>query len=58
MTNNNLIISVVGDNSFHKEWISGNPEIDLILIYYGNNDEIFSDYTKDALMCIKQKGQK
>ena len=58
MTNNNLIISVVGDNSFHKEWISGNPEFDLILIYYGNNDDIFSDYSKDALMCIKQKGQK
>jgi len=58
MSKKNLIMSAVGDNSFHKEWISGNPEIDLILIYYGNNDEIFSDYTKDALMCIKQKGQK
>lgn len=58
MTNNNLIISVVGDKSCHKEWICGNPEFDLILIYYGNNDDIFSDYTKDALMCIKQKGQK
>jgi len=58
MTNKNLIISVVGDKSCHKEWISGDTNFDLILIYYGNNQEIFSDYTKDALMCIKQKGQK
>jgi len=58
MTNKNLIISVVGDKSCHKEWLSNNHNFDLILIYYGNNQEIFSDYTKDALMCIKQKGQK
>jgi hypothetical protein len=58
MINKKLIISAVGDNSFHKEWISANPDFDLILIYYGDNHEIFSDYKKDALMCIKQKGQK
>jgi hypothetical protein len=58
MSNKNLIISAVGDDSFHKEWINGNPEFDLILKYYGNNNDIFSDYTKDALMCVKQKGQK
>lgn len=54
----NLILAAVGDCSCHKEWIRGAPRFDLILIYFGNNDAIFSDYTKDALMCIRQKGQK
>ena len=58
MSSRNLIISAVGDHSFHKEWISGEPDFDLVLIYYGGSDEIFSDYTKDALICIRQKGQK
>ncbi len=58
MSSRNLIISAVGDHSFHKEWISGEPDFDLVLIYYGGNDEIFSNYAKDALICIRQKGQK
>lgn len=58
MTYRNLIISAVGDHSCHKEWISGDPDFDLVLIYYGGDDKIFSDYTKDALICIRQKGQK
>ena len=58
MHNRNLIISAVGEHSFHKEWMSGVPDFDLVLIYYGNNDEIFADYTKDALISIRQKGQK
>ncbi|HON58959.1 MAG TPA: DUF707 domain-containing protein [Smithella sp.] len=58
MRNRNLIISAVGDHSFHKEWISGEPDFDLVLIYYGNDDEIFTGYRKDALTAIRQKGQK
>jgi hypothetical protein len=58
MSSRNLIISAVGDSSLHKEWISGEPDFDLVLIYYGDNDEIFSDYTKDTPVCIRQKGQK
>lgn len=55
---NNLILACVGDSSCHKEWIRGIPHFDLILIYYGNNDAVFSDYAKDALMCVRQQGQK
>ena len=58
MINHNLVISVVGDYSTHKEWIRGNPEFDLALIYYGNDKEKFSNYTRDAFLCIKQKGEK
>lgn len=53
-----LILAAVGDYSCHKEWIRGDSRFDLILIYYGNDDAVFSDYTKDALICIRQKGQK
>lgn len=58
MNKKNLIISAVGDKSLHKEWINSRSVYDLILIYYGNNHDIFSDYKKDALICIKQAGQK
>lgn len=51
----NLIISTVGDDSCHKEWIKGERNFDLILIYYGDN---YVDYDNDALLFIKQKGQK
>lgn len=56
MKKNNLIISVVGDNSYHKEWIKDKCDFDLILIYYGDNNDIYNDYKKDSLICIKNKG--
>ena len=58
METKNLILATVGDNSYHKEWINGNNNFDLILIYYGDNNDIFLDYRKDAMLCINQKGQK
>jgi len=58
MKNKNLVIAAVGDSSLHKQWKSGNPAFDLILIYYGNSDLIFFDYSKDVMICIKQNGQK
>ncbi len=58
MNKDNLIISAVGDKSLHKEWIKSHSAFDVVLIYYGNNDEIYSDYKKDALICIAQTGQK
>jgi hypothetical protein len=58
MNKKNLIISAVGDDSQHKQWLSGDPAFDLILIYYGSSDVIFSDYSKDPSSCIRQKGQK
>jgi len=58
MSKKNLIISVVGDKSLHREWIDDKQTFDLILIYYGDNNEIYLDYEKNALKCIKKKGQK
>lgn len=54
----NLIISTVGDNSRHKDWINSVPNFDLVLIYYGNNDEVFDDFSNDALIAVRQEGQK
>ncbi|OGW75132.1 MAG: hypothetical protein A2Z72_06875 [Omnitrophica bacterium RBG_13_46_9] len=43
---NNLVIACVGDDSFHKHWISGaRKNFDLALIYYGN---IENRYEKEA----------
>lgn len=45
----NLIISVVGDNSYHNIWINNNPNFDLFLIYYKNNEDIIDLYKKQCL---------
>lgn len=58
MEHKQLLLSTVGNASLHKEWIAGNKNFDVILIYYGGNDEIFADYQKDAMICLNQKGQK
>lgn len=53
-----LIISAVGDDSLHSEWIAGEPEFDLCLIYYGNNDAIAEDYTGQARFFCRAQGMK
>jgi len=53
-----LVISSVGDESCHKEWVLGDAEFDLFLIYYGSNDFIFNSYKNDAIMVINKKGEK
>lgn len=35
-----LVISTVGDESLHPEWISGTPNFDLVLLYYGDDEKI------------------
>lgn len=52
----NLILSTVGDKSCHKTWIGGN--YDLIVIYYGDDDDKYEEYCHESKMCIRQKGQK
>jgi len=54
----NLIISAVGDESLHTEWIAGDPQFDLALIYYGNNETIAAAYEKEAKWLVKLKGMK
>lgn len=52
----NLIISPVGNQSLHKNWLNENQSYDLLLTYYGDSDEIFEDYKKDAILVIRDKG--
>ncbi len=54
----NLILSPAGDNSFHSEWIQGNPNFDLVLLYYGDNLEKAESYLKDTPYVYASKGFK
>lgn len=54
----NLVVCPAGDNSLHPNWINGNPEFDLALLYYGNNDEILENYKNNSKILIKKKSEK
>lgn len=54
----NLIISAVGDDSLHPEWIAGEKQFDLALIYYGNNEAIAKAYGLEAKWFVQAKGMK
>ena len=49
MIKENLIISVVGDHSYHNTWIDNNPNFDLFLINYNNNKDVIDLYKKQCL---------
>jgi hypothetical protein len=53
-----LVISTVGDESLHSEWIAGDSNFDLILLYYGNNNEIVKNYTNQTPHVYAAKGEK
>lgn len=53
-----LVISTVGDESLHHEWIQDNPMFDLVLIYYGNNEDIAKTYSKQTPHVYMAKGEK
>lgn len=53
-----LVISTVGDESLHHEWIQDNPIFDLVLIYYGNNEDIAKAYSKQTPHVYMAKGEK
>lgn len=53
-----LVISTVGDKSLHSEWISENPNFDLVLLYYGNKKEIVDKYSKETPYVYAAKGEK
>jgi hypothetical protein len=54
----NLIISAVGDESLHTEWIAGEPAFDLCLLYYGNDEKVAADYASQTPFFHKAKGNK
>ncbi len=49
------VISAVGKESLHKEWIAGNPDFDLHLLIY---DQSFNKFYNDADFISCQKGYK
>lgn len=52
----NLIIGCVGDESLHHHWMTnGNPEFDMILIYYGDEKD---KWKNDATFYWQAKGSK
>jgi hypothetical protein len=55
---NNLIISTVGDESLHHEWIKNDPNFDLVLLYYGDNSEVVNEYAKQTPYVYAAKGEK
>lgn len=54
----NLIISAVGDDSLHKEWIAGQPDFDLCLLYYGTNPDIAKEYASHSAYFMQARGMK
>jgi len=56
--NSNLIISAIGDESLHPKWVKDQPNFDLVLLYYGNDEKIAEsnvEYTPHVYMA---KGEK
>jgi hypothetical protein len=56
--NKNLVISTVGNDSLHSEWIKGNSNFDLVLIYYGDDESIAKTYLKQTPYVFMAKGEK
>ncbi|MFZ6023990.1 MAG: hypothetical protein ACOYVG_05995 [Bacteroidota bacterium] len=54
----NLIISAVGDESLHEEWMAGSANFDLCLIYYGNNHEVAARYAQQSTYFLRAAGMK
>jgi hypothetical protein len=53
-----LVISTVGDESLHHEWIQDTPDFDLVLLYYGNKEEVALEYSKQTPYVYAAKGEK
>ena len=53
-----LVISTIGDESLHSEWIQNDPDFDLVLLYYGDKKEIAKEYTKQTPYVYMAKGEK
>ncbi|MEO8172761.1 MAG: hypothetical protein ABI581_06745 [Sediminibacterium sp.] len=53
-----LIISTVGDDSLHPEWIAGDPAFDLCLLYYGNDERVAKEYAAQTPYFYPVRGTK
>ena len=54
----NLIISPVGDNSLHSSWMGDDAHFDLVLLYYGDNENIAQSYLYYTPYVYTAKGEK
>ena len=55
----NFLFSSVGDNTkFDSLWVNDNMDYDIYVIYYGDNDEIYSSYKSKVKFIEKRKGSK
>ena len=54
----NLIISPVGDNSLHNSWMGDDANFDLVLLYYGDNENIAQSYLYYTPYVYTAKGEK
>ncbi len=54
----NLIISAVGDDSLHGEWLAGEAAFDTCLIYYGNKEEVAAAYAQQVRYFYRASGMK
>ncbi|MES2372528.1 MAG: DUF707 domain-containing protein [Bacteroidota bacterium] len=54
----NLIIAAVGDDSRHTEWLTGEVNFDICLIYYGGDIKKITAYQQQAAYFLSAKGQK
>ncbi len=56
--NKYLVISSIGDESLHPEWVKDQPNFDLVLLYYGNNENIAQSYLYYTPHVYTAKGEK
>lgn len=54
----NLVICPAGDNSIHNTWNTEGRDFDTVILYYGDNEKVFEEYSKTSNRCLKVKGQK
>lgn len=54
----NLLISPVGDNSFHSLWLRDKANFDTWLIYYGNDEKIAAQCQSQVPFFTRMKGTK
>ena len=54
----NLVIAPAGDKSLYLEWLNGEPNFELVLLYYGDNIEVAKSFTKHTPHVYASKGFK
>ena len=53
-----LIISPIGNESLHPEWVKGQANFDLVLIYYGDDDNVAESNLQYTPYVYSAKGEK